>query len=528
MPAGAPPQYQIYARPAFDPLPGNTRPFPAEVFRFAPRLEMFACADEIEPITFAVYATKALTNASVKVVGPFLSESKKVSLPNSAIQVHVVKRLGGDTAAAAAATTVSPELLVKDDREALSGSAPAVRLTGDPTTDIPAGTSKKFWITVNIPKRQPVSTYTGNLVFSAPGVRATPITLVVDVLPMELKTAFTQYGIDFRSRLSSEGAPATPGQSVVSPEVFATQLADIRDHGFKLVTLHDSLPALENSVKLYAEAQMSQVGPVVVQSPVRSKGDVQDIEKLRASLNLNREFQFFYGLPEETLSSGDAAGEYARRVREANRNALTVAPIASQSVYATLGNALDVPNYAVSSDVAQNLLSTGRRTTSNRDWWSWNIGQEKPVMNRLYAGFLLYKTGLNSSPLYGAFPGPYQFVPDGGGDPFDPASQMAVYPAQNGVINTVQWEATREGVDDIRYIGALKAVARQIRDDEKLKVMSAVKTAVDGAETFLRTSISKNLVALPSVEHQRIRRGLADQTLKLLTIVRTRGARIPR
>lgn len=517
-----PPQYQIFTRPVFAPMPAGSRPAPAEVFRLGPRLEISACADETEPVTFGVYAVKALTGATVK-VSPFVSETGSNRLPADAVSVHIVKPLRPPSSPGEAV----PELLVKDDRADLSGAAPDVRLTGDPVTDIPAGTVKQFWVTVRIPRRQLVSAYKGTLTFSAAGVKSTPVALVVNVLPMEIKTAFLQYGIDFRSRLATDAAPV-PGQVPVNEQQLAQQLANIRDHGFRLVTLYDQLPALETAVRIYSQADLGPTGPLVVGSSVSSAEDVTRIEDLRSSLRMSPDFLFYYSLPESAASDPTAAGAYADNVRKGSRRkGLVVAPISSSSVFTSLGSSLDVPIYAVSSDVAQNLIATGRRTTTNRDWWSWNISQETPLRNRSLAGFQLYKTGLNSSPLYGAFPGPYQFVPEGS-SPFDASAQMAVYPAANGVIDTLQWEAAREGIDDIRYIGALKTVARQILDDEKMKTMPAVKQAVADADTFLTQAMRRNLDTLPAAEYQNTRRKIADQTLKLLTIFRTRGARIPR
>jgi hypothetical protein len=340
---------------------------------------------------------------------------------------------------------------------------------------------------------------------------------------MRLRTAFFQYGIDFRARLGAQ--EAAPGEPVVAPEMFARQLANLRDHGFKFVSLYDTMPALADALRLYREAGLSRTGPVVVMSPVRKKGDVEAIESLRAEIGLGPDFDLYYGVPAAPVGAlVDPAKEGFTLVRAANRRALAVAPIVDQASYDALGQALDVPVYNVSSEYAQRLLATGLRQNPKRDWWSWNIAQENPLMNRLYAGYLLYRTGLGGSPLYGAFPGPYQYAP--GGDPFNetaaspaggeraPRPQMTTYPARDGVIDTLQWEAAREGVDDVRYLTNLKTYLRDLKD------LEIYKDATDQAEAFLQKAMTRPLAALPPGELQTIRRGIADQALKLLTILR--------
>ena len=546
----APIPYVVYLRPPFDPILPESAPAPSELPKQL-TLSAFACAEETEPMTFAVYAGKELKDATATVPFDLMSESRKSRLPRTALDIHVVKvweQAGLSPYVEPGASVMVPELLVKDDRVpltagrgALTSAAAAppaaataatamapfsVRLTGDPVTTIPAGTSKQFWITVRIPKNQAPGVYSGKLVFSAPGVKPTGVPIAFEVLPMRLRMPFLQYGMDLRSRLSAEGAPA--GAPVVTQDELRLQLANIRDHGFRFVSLYDPMPALADALRVYKEAGLSQVGPVVVMSPVNGKDDVEKIERLRAEIGLPPTFDIYYGTPAALLGERVAsASDNFSLIRAANKRAVIVAPITSQSMLDALGQTIDVPVYNVASEYPQRLLAGGRREKNQRDWWSWNLAQEDPLRNRLYAGYLLYRTGLNSSPLYGAFPGPYQFVP-GGGDPYGEKAaaaeasgaapvlrpQMVTYPVPGGVLDTLQWEATREGVDDIRYITNLKTYIRELKD------LQLAKVETEEAETFLRDAMTRPLSTLPPAELQAIRRGIADQSIKLLTVLR--------
>ena len=104
---------------------------------------------------------------------------------------------------------------------------------------------------------------------------------------------------------------------------------------------------------------------------------------------------------------------------------------------------------------------------------------------------MIFKTGPG---FYGAFPGPYQFIPEGV-DPYaafaddadgkDNLPQMSTFPIKGGVLDTLQWEAVREGVDDIRYIGVLKGYIRELKDAKRRK------DATDYAESYLKGQVDK-------------------------------------
>jgi hypothetical protein len=41
---------------------------------------------------------------------------------------------------------------------------------------------------------------------------------------------------------------------------------------------------------------------------------------------------------------------------------------------------------------------------------------------------------------------------------------MLTYPTQNGVIDTVQWESIREGINDVRYLTTFYTALRECKD----------------------------------------------------------------
>ncbi len=521
--------YAVYVRPPFQPIRSDSAPSPQEIAS-PPRLDLIASAGETEPLTFSVFSAADLKNVTVKAVAPFRSESGQSQLPLSAIDVHVVRL--GDGRPRTDPTLPVPELLMKDDRETLEGDLPAVRLTGDPLTAIPAGTSKQFWVTVNVPKNQVTSIYSGQIVFSAEGMKPTNIPTRINVLPMQLRTAFLQYGIDLRSRLAAEGA--TAGEKVITPETYAAQLTNVRDHGFKIVTISDPVATLPQALSLYKQAGLSLSGPVIINTPLRTQEEIQQVEALRAGAELNPAFEIYYRMPSDLTpdkssptpppaapAQGDAPltplGEYVKAVQKgSNSKGLIVAGVDSKATYDSLSSTLAggafAPIFAASSDYTSTLVATGKREIRNRDYWSWNLALQSPLRNRLLAGYLLNRTGLNSSPLYGAIVDPFLDTASTGvsGSP-----SGVFYPVQGGVINTIQWEAVREGIDDVRYYGALKNYIRELKDRQIRKDLT------DASDAYVAAVLKKPLWILSPAEYQKTRQGIIDQSLKLLTVIRS-------
>jgi hypothetical protein len=334
-------------------------------------------------------------------------------------------------------------------------------------------------------------------------------------------------------------------------------------------------------------------------SGLRDADDARALERAKDGAAL-RDLRLYVGTP---VLSQEEAATLLTTFGQAGGNYPKAAPVVGAGVLSDpLAPIVDVPIYSIGADYPQRLIQTGKRESNKRDWWTWNLGQENAPLNRLYTGFLLYRTGLNSSPLFGAFAGPFQYAPPGT-DPFNeaalvarvagagtggnngapaatgsgaqatppaaaaaantatPASSavaaareasaaaapaevtaapqtpgdgsqpastaaaasdevalrplMVTYPVRGGLLDTLQWEAAREGVDDVRYITTLKDYSRQLKD------LRAGKAQTDEAEAFLKNAVgARPLTRLQPGEIQAIRKGIADRCVRLLALLR--------
>ncbi len=471
------------------------------------------CPDQIQAASFCLYSAKGLTNVSVAPAGDLQAAGHVFSRGNIDVRVVKVWEQGGagplqdpDTA------SLVPELLVKDDRVPLSGAAPAARLTGAPVTDIPADTTKQFWVTVTVPRVTFPTRYTGSLKVTGTGL-APSVTVPIDitVMPLRLLSPAKQYAINLRSRLDNAPAalPSDDGRDLatdfVTKDQLDKQLADIAAHGVRIPTLYDSPATLAQAVGEYRQYGMGE--PYVY----RGTGDPSAIETARKQTPAG---PFFFYDDDSPLSA--TGPRYAALL---GSKLLPATFITVQQDYDAVGSGLGLAIYNRDSAYAQKLVQTkGLRVSSTRDWWYWPASDENPLQNRLDSGYLLWRANL-----YGAFLPAYQ-APFGT-DPYDETSQgapaflaayrpqMLTYPAQDGVIDTLQWEAVREGITDVRYLTTLYTALRECKDAHIQKPL------VTEAEAYAKTFLGNPLVGLPEGALDTARTRIAAYALQLRTAV---------
>ncbi len=504
--------YLVYV-PAgrFDPILPSSLPLPQET---TSQLSIQACADQVQAATFCVYSQKPLQNVTVTLPNDLQAVGHILS--RNAVDVRVVKvwqQLGVGPLRSQDLAGPTPELLVKDDRVPLTGAAPVARLTGAPVTDIAADSTKQFWITVAVPRNALPDHYTGNLLVSGRGIAAPiPVRLDINVLPMRLQSAAKQYAIDLRSRLDPAPAalPSADGRQLVtdfvSKPVLDAQLADIITHGFRITTAYDSPDTLWDAV-----AERQKYG---FMEPYIYKGD-GDAATLEAARAAHRAPAFLYYTDRDPIAQTET-----RLAAMSKGGLLATTYITRPSDYDALQADLEVPVYNRDSPYTQTLLRTnGRRQSSKRDWWYWTATDEDPETNRLDCGVLLWRANL-----YGAFVPAYQLA--FGTDPYDETSagavpaqaqlrpEMLTYPVQGGVLDTLQWEACREGVSDVRYLTTLFLAIGDCRHVYKI-----AKPQTDAAEAYAKAFLAKPAAAYSDADLDKARYQIATYSMQLNALI---------
>ena len=475
----------------------------------APDVTLTACPEQTAAATFCLYSPAALSGVAVSL--PQDLQGIGHVIPKSDVEVHVVEvrpRSGGGMLRDPDTSGLAPALLVKDDRVPLAGAYTPLRLSGPAVCDIPADTSKQFWLTFNVPRNTPHGSYVGRFVVSGRGLAPFTVRAVLNVLPLRLYSPAKQYGIDLRSRLDAPPAtlPSADGHDLVtdfvSKDTLDRQLADIYAHGFTIASLYDSPDTLWNAVNEYRT-----YGLGTPYNLYKGAGDPKTVEKARGDHQAPA--LTYYTDPEPN----DAAQSRMAPLSKAGIPNATYIP--RQSDFGALGATTDIALYNRDSEYPQQLLrNKGQRVSMTRDWWYWPAAASDPVTNRVDSGLLLWRSNL-----YGAFLPDYQTA--FGADPYDEDSAgaapakaafrplMLTYPVKDGVVDTLQWEACREGVNDVRYLTTMYAALRECKDAH------IAKPLVSEAEGYVKTFLDKPLANLPESQLDAFRTQVANYSIEL-------------
>ncbi len=92
----------------------------------------------------------------------------------------------------------------------------------------------------------------------------------------------------------------------------------------------------------------------------------------------------------------------------------------------------------------------------------------------------------------------------------------AVYHARDGAVPTIQWEASREGVDDARYVSTLEALIREARLKPRLSTaaVQANKT-LSAVYSRLPKHLYNTMATVPPAVLDEMRTEVINAILKL-------------
>ena len=462
-------------------------------------MSISACRGEYEPATFLIRAGKNLKK--VRVTAGDLKDKDGHSIPAGAIDIRVMKvwYQGGEMEGfgqtplgkGSKELLLVPELLLKDDGlididvdkktnvfhfEGIPVDGPDLKPVA-----VPANTSKQFWLTVKVPEGAAAGTYSSKVTVSPANARAAEIELKVTVLPFTLRKPEKVYSVyyygptmfyygsgrqgrlaeledmrahgmnsasmytyyyDTRVRKNAQGtwevdlAPLKEAldlrvkAGLTAPTVFSLSSYICRDTAFRRLWTADAGMTAEN------EAKLTQV-----------------IRQLEKFVKDNRYPQLlYYGVDEPT---GPRLARCTRIFDVIHRagGKTTTAVYDDQ-----LGN-IDVPIYAL--PMANRLYENPElpRKPHEMELHYWHP-LENPSVDRFRYGFLTWFAGLDGASSYAyrhvfQSDNPYYDESKGPVNPKQNRNMMYTYPSRTGPVPTIQWEAVREGIDDVRYLTTL-------------------------------------------------------------------------
>ena len=304
------------------------------------------------------------------------------------------------------------------------------------------------------------------------------------VLPLNLTKSSKQYGYTLR----------TVGAGV--PD--AKTLCRLPEYGFTLTSMSCPPESIGDVAKALKAAGLDSTIPYTC--PVPSIGQVVAANDSAKACGVSRLY-CEVNSGSSLAADIDSACEVARAAKE--KGVRTIAIINDPAAYEKLVPVVNYTDLSLDLPYVQGLLAGEKPANLRHDWIYWDITTDART-NRLNAGLVLWKTEL-----FGAFI-PYR-TPDKVTETVEP------------LLETIQGEALREGVDDTRYMTTMMKSLREIKDALKVggtKNAVVAKQTADEAEAYVNAVMAKPLKDLKNQDCQDIRMKLAKYSIKLNSLLK--------
>lgn len=445
-------------------------PLPTEGTR---EINTIACRGETLSLSFSLEARATVHDVEVSATALYGVQRRELSANMDPYVVHRWPQAGLGVFQTRAIEV--SELLLKDDRITFRDGyiwrcesawhihksrsryvPPRVQLSGPARTVVPAGATKQFWISLAVPFDALPGEYQGSIVVRQNGLTLLEIGVQVTVLDIDLSRPPEDSMLWYRGTINCHNS-----RHYVRSGVFAAQLKDIYDHGFRSISLWESdAKRLQRALDI---AQSIGFCDNVVMNGFR--------KELWSSVDFGKLKPIAY-VSDEVDADLNRLGAHVESIQHAKSNgARTMSSILDlRTLEQTMSRALGLQPDVVSVYAPGNREALGVSKQKGLEdaclYFYWQSHMEKPLVHRLLAGLLLWKSSAD-----GIAPYCYQHLPGFPNSPFDDfdpwdstqidtlgrkfKDHMTTYPARNGVIHTLQWKALSEGLTDLRYLRTL-------------------------------------------------------------------------
>jgi hypothetical protein len=474
-------------------LPNSGPPATTESYE----ISVVAALGEFEPASFVIRPQVDLSGILAEAT-PLTSASGAV-ISADAVDLRVVKcwwQAGVEVWGTEHQTKVlTPELLLKDDALVkVEGGENYLRLNGEYTWisawgnltgatilmpeefpvqdaatlqpfDVPAGTNKQVWITIQVPPDAEAGTYQGFVLLRrSSGEIGRSVWIQLKVLPFSLAKPRLTYSLYYYSKLNNSSYPNGSISSeyksdeqlraeftnmlahgVTNPTV--SQWADWRNPLVKYLGMRRDLGMNNQPLYFLSMGTGSSSDPAELQA---LKQRVQDLIALATPYGITD--VFIYGRDEATGADLTAQRQAWQAVHEAGGKVFVSGYIGAGGNFDLMGDLQDllVCAYPPRADEAAKWHSVSHRIFN---YGNPQAGMEQPERYRRNYGLLLWQQDYD-----GVMDFAYQFSFGSIWNDFDHVhyrDHLFTYPTVDGVIDTIEWEGFREGADDVRYLTTL-------------------------------------------------------------------------
>ena len=509
-------------------------------------VRIFAARDEYEPGAFLVYPLKNLGKVSLTLT-PFRSKDGK-TFPADKLDLKLVKvwyqnknawySYFGDTD-----FKLVPELLVNDedlirvDTEKKANYARLKNKDGSTTEQwinpprqmnhryfehyretygfmpmrenfrdaktlqpvlLEEGAFKNFFLTAHVTKDIAPAVYRGAVRLTGKsGKQLGEIPVELRVLPFELPAPKCYFDPDFDFRVASYSY-LSPGMIMeenggdrdLAIQQFESILRDQVAHNQNMHWIRDEL---DLTYGIMQKAGMC-TNPVIVTTGISNQKS-QDLLEAEAQRKADW-FDKHFGHHNVYLGYGDEPGAgwlaEVRPVFHAYQKAGLKFIIAGRdSVFFKTGHIYDWHNIAKDPIDDSSTALWNQVGGSHIAWYAcMHVGPENPAFNRRQYGLGAWLAGYSAFSNYAHHLGPYDDDSEG----YRP--MVFAYGIYDGVLDTIQWEGFREGIDDIRYATLMASLARRAAASDDLNTRYEGRKALQLFANFKRESDDLNAARL--------------------------------
>jgi hypothetical protein len=309
--------------------------------------------------------------------------------------------------------------------------------------------NKQIWVTVNSPAGTVAGTYQGTISILENDTVLQVIHLSVEILPITLLAPAIEYSIYYRSRLMNTGTISSEDKNL---EQYEAELINMVKHGITNPSCYQvPSDALLSQVLALRHQYFPNATDLYVFGRTIKNITVSDISNLKTVGSVNGFTSvYIYGIDESNMDTP----EYRAQIQTVHDNGAFVYCAQSSTNALAVKDVLDVAigSSGFTADQIDEFQATAHKIFS---YGNPQTVIEYPLTFRRNYGLFLWQLGYDGCMPYALM----HSMQDGWSD-FDDElyrDHMMVYPTANGVINTVQWEGFREGVNDMRYLATLQA-----------------------------------------------------------------------
>jgi len=392
-------------------------------------------------------------------------------------------------------------------------------------------TNIQYWLTIYIPSDTISDTYIGNINILNDGVTIDNIILFVDVLPFTLPSSPIDISLYYGSRLmesnnGSLGSAAFLGgrsttqiqkemelikkQGLNNPVIYQSKATNITRFNTYNVLRNDTGFDFEDIYYLgYSFSSGS--------SEESLKSIVSDIVDYFSS-NYSSTNIYIYAADEGNMSLVREQINWTRAEGGLTWNAQSWIPGRSNYAGSNLEYEPALLDLTIIGGypVASLINSHHNKNVSVGSYDNPMGGEERPLTNRRNLGLLLWQYDIDVSCTFAFQWGINNLWNDWGwhdGDWVESGykQHMFAYPTSNGVVNTVQFEGFREGVNDIRYVHNLELLIDEA--EQRGRIDSATLSGIKDYVTSLKN------MDLSSADMDSVRDEVIDYSLFLYDLL---------